>query len=102
MKGYGEFPAKDIIDKLGIKEPGDPKLLDAKHIVYKDGFHTGKMKDICGEFAGLRVQEAQEKMKQAMIASGEADTFHDLTEEVICRCGARVHIKRIDDQWFIN
>ena len=102
MKGYGDFPAKDIIDKLGIKEPGDPKLLDAKHIVYKDGFHTGKMKEICGEFAGLRVQEAQEKMKQAMIASGEADTFHDLTEEVVCRCGARVHIKRIDDQWFIN
>ena len=102
MKGYGEFPAKDIIDKLGIKEPGDPKLLDAKHIVYKDGFHTGKMKDICGSFAGLRVQEAQEKMKQAMIDSGEADVFYDLTEEVICRCGARVHIKRIDDQWFIN
>ncbi|MBR6213477.1 MAG: leucine--tRNA ligase [Candidatus Methanomethylophilaceae archaeon] len=102
MKGYGDFPAKDIIDKLGIKEPGDPKLLDAKHIVYKDGFHTGKMKDICGEFAGLRVQEAQEKMKQAMIAAGEADVFHDLTEEVVCRCGARVHIKRIDDQWFIN
>ncbi len=102
MKGYGDFPAKDIIEKLGITEPGDPKLIDAKHQVYKDGFHTGKMKDICGEFAGLRVQEAQEKMKQAMIASGEADDFHDLTEEVVCRCGARVHIKRIDDQWFIN
>ena len=102
MKGYGEFPAKDIIDRLGIKEPGDPKLVDAKHIVYKDGFHTGKMKEICGEFAGLRVQEAQEKMKLAMIEAGEADVFYDLTEEVICRCGARVHIKRIDDQWFIN
>lgn len=41
-------------------------------------------------------------MKQAMIESGEADVFHDLTEEVVCRCGQRVYIKRIDDQWFIN
>ena len=102
MEGYGEFPAKTIIDRMGITEPGDPKLVEAKKQVYKDGFHTGKMNSACGEFAGLRVEEAQQKMKQAMIESGEADVFHDLTEEVVCRCGQRVYIKRIDDQWFIN
>lgn len=102
MKGYGDFPAKDIIERMGITQPGDPKLVDAKKQVYKDGHHMGKMKAVCGEFAGLRVEDAKEKMKQAMIDAGEAEPFYDLTEEVVCRCGARVHIKRIDDQWFIN
>lgn len=102
MKDYGDFPAKDVIDRMGITQPGDPRLVDAKKQVYKDGYHTGKMKDSCGKFAGMRVEEAKEKMKQAMIDAGEAETFHDLTEEVVCRCGQPVHIRRIDDQWFIN
>ena len=102
MKGYGEFPAKDIIDRMGIKQSGDPKLVDAKKQVYKDGYHMGRMKDICGPFAGMRVEEAKDKMRQALIDTGEAEIFYDLTEEVVCRCGARVHIKRLDDQWFIN
>ncbi|MCL2142923.1 MAG: leucine--tRNA ligase [Methanomassiliicoccaceae archaeon] len=102
MDGYGDFPAKDIIDSMGIKRSGDPKLLDAKKQVYKDGYHTGKMKAVCGKFAGLRVEDAKDRMKEEMIASGEAESFHDLSEEVICRCGSPVMIKRVDDQWFIN
>lgn len=102
MKGYGEFPAQDIIERMGIREAGDPRLEEAKKQVYKDGYHTGVMKDICGEFAGLRVEEAKDRMKQAMIDSGEADVFYDLSEEVVCRCGCRVVIRKIDDQWFID
>ena len=102
MDGYGDFPAKDIIDEMGIKRSGDPKLVDAKKQVYKDGYHTGKMKDVCGKFAGLRVEDAKERMKAEMISSGEAETFHDLSEEVVCRCGSPVMIRRVDDQWFIN
>ena len=102
IDGYGEFPAKDVIDSMEITASGDPKLLDAKKQVYKDGYHAGKMKEICGEFAGMRVEEAKDKMKEIMIKAGEADVFYDLTEEVVCRCGKRVFIKRIDDQWFIN
>lgn len=102
MEGYGEFPAQDIIRSMGITKSGDPKLLDAKKQVYKDGYHIGRMKEICGSFAGLRVEEAKDKMKQAMIDSDEAALFFDLSEEVVCRCGQPVVIKRVDDQWFIN
>jgi leucyl-tRNA synthetase len=102
MEGYGEFPARDAIGRLGITEPGDPRLEEAKKQVYKDGYHTGRMKEVCGPFAGMRVEEAKERMKQQMLDSGEADVFYDLTEEVLCRCGGRVHIHRIDDQWFID
>ncbi|MBO4797230.1 MAG: class I tRNA ligase family protein, partial [Candidatus Methanomethylophilaceae archaeon] len=101
-KGYGEFPAEDIIQRMGIKEPGDPKLAEAKKQVYKDGYHTGRMKAVCGKYAGMRVEEAKDKMREAMLESGEAELFYDLTEEVVCRCGSRVHIKKLNDQWFIN
>ena len=102
IKGYGDFPAQDVIGQMGIEKPGDPKLVDAKKQVYKDGYHMGRMKDVCGPYAGMRVEEAKDKMRQAMLDAGEAEPFYDLTEEVVCRCGRRVHIRRIDDQWFIN
>ncbi|MDR1690640.1 MAG: leucine--tRNA ligase [Candidatus Methanoplasma sp.] len=102
IEGYGDFPAKDIIERMGIKEPGDPRLDEAKKQVYKDGYHIGRMKDTSGPFSGMRVEEAKEKMKQAMLDSGEAEIFYDLTEEVVCRCGRPVNVKRIDDQWFID
>ena len=102
IKGYGDFPAKDAIDRMGIKSPGEPALVEAKKQVYKDGYHMGRMKDVCGEYAGLSVNDAKDRMRQAMIDSDEAEPFYDLTEDVVCRCGSRVHIRRIDDQWFIN
>ncbi|MFA6869811.1 MAG: leucine--tRNA ligase [Methanomethylophilus sp.] len=107
IEGYGEFPAQTIIEKMKIADVEDPTKVrelmeEAKKQVYKDGYHMGRMKDTCGAFAGLRVEEAKDKMKQAMLDSGEAELFRDLTEEVVCRCGRRVHIKRIDDQWFID
>ena len=107
IKGYGDFPAQSIIEKMKIPSVKDPakfrELMDeAKKQVYKDGYHMGVMKDVCGEFSGMHVEEAKDKIQQAMLASKEAEIFRDLTEEVVCRCGQRVHIKRIDDQWFIN
>jgi len=102
MEGYGDFPAKDIIGTMGIERSGDPKLVEAKKQVYKDGYHTGRMKEVCGKFAGLRVEDAKDKMRDKMLSSGEAELFYDLNEEVVCRCGNEVIIRRVDDQWFIN
>ena len=101
-KGYGDFPAKEIIEKLKIKDQNDPQLEEATKEIYKAGFHTGVMMDTCGKFSGKRVEEAKELMKAELLESGKADLMHDLTEEVICRCGGKVIIKRIDDQWFIK
>jgi len=101
-KGYGDFPAREIVQKMGINSLEDPKLEEATKEIYKSGFHTGIMMDTCGKYAGKKVEEAKELMKSELIEKGNADIFHDLTEEVICRCGGDVIIKRIDDQWFIR
>ncbi len=101
-EGYGEFPAKEISQKLGISSLDDPKLEEATKELYKAGYHTGIMRNTCGEYSGKKVEEAKELIKSKLIEEGKADTFHDLSEEVLCRCGRKVVIKRIDDQWFIK
>ena len=101
-KGYGPMPAVEMINKWGITDPCDPRLEDAKKLIYKDGFHTGKMNGDCGDFAGMKVEEAKDQIKNMMIKNGEAELFYDLSEEVICRCGKCVVIKKVPDQWFID
>lgn len=101
-KGWGPLPAVEIVERMGIKKSGDIRLVEAKKEIYKTGFHTGKMNSNCGEFVGMPVETAKEKIKEMMLASGEADLFFDLSEEVICRCGGKVVIKKVPDQWFIN
>lgn len=101
-KGFGEFPAKEIVEKYSIKSIDDPKLAEATKEIYKAGHHTGIMRENCGKYAGMRVEEAKEMVKADLLEQGLADIFHDLSEAVICRCGEKVIIKRIDDQWFIK
>jgi len=103
IKGYGDFPVKEIIEKLGINSQKDvDKLEEATKEMYKVGFHKGVMRENCGKYAGKSVAEAKELMKEDLLESGKADILRDLSEEVVCRCGCQVFIKRIDDQWFIR
>ncbi|HIJ10903.1 TPA: class I tRNA ligase family protein, partial [Candidatus Woesearchaeota archaeon] len=101
-KGYGDFPAQEIVQKMGIRSLNDPKLEEATKEIYKVGHHTGVMRDNCEKFAGMKVEQAKELMKAELLEEDNADILHDLSEEVICRCGNKVVIKRIDDQWFIK
>ncbi len=100
--GYGEFPGKEVVEKSKITSTDDPQLEEATKEIYKAGHHTGVMRESCGKYAGKKVEEAKELIKAELIEQGNADVFHDLSEEVICRCGQQVLIKRIDDQWFIK
>ncbi len=101
-KGYGEFPAKEIVEKMNLKSLDDPKLEEATKEIYKAGFHSGIMGESCGKYAGKKVEEAKELMKAELIENKQADIFYDLSQEVLCRCGKPVVVKRIDDQWFIR
>ncbi len=100
--GWGPLPAVEITEKMGITSLSDPKLEDATKEIYKSGFHKGVMNEACGDFAGQPVERAKEAMREEMLSSGQADLLYDLSEEVLCRCGNRVLIKKIPDQWFID
>ncbi len=101
-KGYGPAPAVEICERMGITSSTDPRLEDAKKEIYSAGFHTGVMNENCGEYAEMPVNEAKEKIKEKMLEMGEADIMYDLSEEVICRCGAPVVIGKVEGQWFIR
>lgn len=101
-QGYGDFPAREIALKHHILTVDNPRLEEVTKEVYAAGFHTGVMMENCGKYAGKKVEEAKELMKAELLENGLADIFYDLSEEVICRCGNPVIIKRIDDQWFIK
>ncbi|MCU0853268.1 MAG: leucine--tRNA ligase [Thermoplasmata archaeon] len=100
--GWGLLPAVEITQKMGIDSLSDPKLEEATKEIYKSGFHKGVMNEACGEFAGEPVERAKDAMREEMLSKGFADLFYDLSEEVLCRCGNKVMIKKIPDQWFID
>jgi len=100
--GWGPLPAVEITEKMGISSLSDPKLEEATKEVYKSGFHRGVMNKATGDFAGQPVEKAKDAMRERMLASGQAHLFYDLSEEVLCRCGNKVLIRKIPDQWFID
>jgi leucyl-tRNA synthetase len=100
--GYGPLPAVEVSERMGITSLDDPKLEEATKEVYKTGFHKGVMNDSCGEFAGWHVERAKDAVRESMLERGDASMFYDLSEEVLCRCGNKVLVKKIPDQWFID
>lgn len=101
-KGFSDFPAKEIVEKMNIKSFDDPQLEEATKEIYKVGHHTGVMMENSGKYSGKKTEEAKELIKAELMGYKLADVFHDLSEEVLCRCGEKVVITRIDDQWFIR
>jgi len=100
--GWGPLPAVEICTKMGIKELSDPKLEEATQEIYKSGFHKGTMSKAAGEYAGRPVESAKDEIKTLLLEEGLADVYMDLSEEVVCRCGKKVSVKKIPDQWFID
>lgn len=97
-----EHFAVEICKKLGITKSDDPKLEQATNEVYKKEFHKGRLKPITGKYQGLSIQQAKPKIIEDFIKEDKAALMYELVKRVVCRCGARCHVKIVDDQWFIK
>ena len=103
VEELGSNPARRICEELNIKSQKEKEKLDkATEIVYKKEFHTGVLNDKCFEYAGVKISDIKDKVKNDLISKGLAVSFKEFSEEVVCRCGEKVVIKRIPDQWFIK
>jgi len=101
-KGWGPFPAKEICEKMNIKNQHDrEKLTIAKKEIYKSGFYTGVMNESCGKYAGMSVEEAKEKVKRMMLKTGDASIMHEPSGDVVCRCLVNCTVKIVRDQYFL-
>ncbi len=103
VKGFGNNPAKEACDQLGIKTQTETdKLNEATDLVYKKEFHTGVLNERCGKYAGIKISEIKDTVKNDLIQRNLATTLKEFSEAVICRCKEKVMIKQIPDQWFIK
>ena len=103
LKGYGEIPAADIIERLGITDQNDEKLHEATNELYKAQHSKGKIIDSIPDFGGMKVRFAREELKEKLIADNMATIMYDFAERpVVCRCGNNCVVKIMDDQWFMK
>ncbi|MEM1513865.1 MAG: leucine--tRNA ligase [Candidatus Thermoplasmatota archaeon] len=102
LQGY-DIPAKDIVEKMGIKNQMEKEKLDeATEIIYKEEFHKGILNENCMAYAGRKINDAKEEIKEEMLSTGNAEIMREFSKRVICRCGEEVVIKNIPEQWFIK
>jgi leucyl-tRNA synthetase len=102
VDGFGEFPAVEIVEQMGIKDQHDPKADEATKALYKKEFHSGVLKQNCGPYAGKSVREVKDILIADFRKLGAADKMYDLPETVICRCMTQCIVKILSDQWFLN
>jgi leucyl-tRNA synthetase len=103
VKELGENPAKKVCEELNITSQQETvKLDEATDIVYKKEFHTGILNKHCGSYAGIKITDIKDTVKNDLIKQNKASLLREFSDEVICRCGEHVVIKQIPDQWFIK
>jgi len=103
VEGYGDYPAIEIVEEMGIKSQEDYEKADeATQKIYKIEYHRGVMKENCGPISNMPVSKAKEIIKSILLEEGLATTMYDLPEKVVCRCGTKCIVKIITDQWYLK
>ena len=102
-EGLGNIPAKDIVEKMGISHQDDPKLEEATKEIYSKEFYEGILANNTNQFAGKKISEAKDEIKEWITKIGSADILLELTNSPVkCRCGTECVVKLLSNQWFLD
>ncbi len=93
-----------------IKDQKDEGLEEATQELYKDEFYNGIMNENCGEFRGMKVAVAREKVAEKLkslnlLGKIYENNIKDKDGKIVkatCRCGTESEIRVLEDQWFLN
>jgi leucyl-tRNA synthetase len=102
LEGYGEHPAIEIVEKMGITDQNDPKVEEATKIIYKREFHTGFTKELTGKYAGTSVRDIKDILTRDFTESGIGTPVYETSAPVSCKCGTPCHVKVLSEQWFLK
>lgn len=103
LKGFGEVPAQEMIEKFKVKNQNDPNLKEATNEIYKLEHAKGVMSDKTGKYEGLSVSDARDEIIELLKEEKKGDVMYEFSERpVICRCGTKCVVKILDDQWFLK
>jgi len=102
VEGYGDYPAVEVCNSMGIVSQRDEKLDQATQRVYQAEYAKGVMKDNCGKYSGIRVSDAKKLVFEDLKNMGFAAVYYELPSPVVCRCGTRCIVKILENQWFLR
>ena len=102
-EGYGEIPAKDVCERLGVSDQSDSKLEEATNELYLKEFTNGKLNDRCGKFENEKVEFGRDNVRDWLQENKHLEKFPVLENGPIrCRCGTECVVKVLNNQWFLN
>jgi len=100
--GFGEHPAIEICNQMGIANQKDEKAEKATEIIYKEEFYKGVLKENTGKYAGCKVNEVKKELVRELEENKIASRMWELSEKVVCRCGSSCVVKILKNQWFLD
>ncbi len=87
-------------DSAGIRDQNDPGMEALTQEVYSAEFSRGKVFE---KYGGKPVREARDDVAALMMERYGSIPMYDFdNRQVICRCGGRVFVKILHDQWFLE
>ncbi len=100
VEGYGEIPAKEAVEKAGIKSQMDSRMDALTQEIYSAEFSKGKLFE---KYGGKPVRVARDEVAATMIEKYDSKVMYEFDiRPVVCRCGNRVKVKILHDQWFLK
>ncbi|HIH20177.1 TPA: leucine--tRNA ligase [Candidatus Micrarchaeota archaeon] len=103
LEGFGEFPAKEMAERMKIANTREKQKLDkATQHLYKAEFYGGIMKGNCLGFEGKTVAEAKDEVAQWLLRDNNAFWFYEASRPAFSRAGGKVISAVLPDQWFLD
>jgi leucyl-tRNA synthetase len=100
VEGYGEVPAQDAVERAGITDQLDSRMDALTQEIYSSEFAKGKL---FGKYGGKPVRIARDEVAALMTERYGSTIMYEFdTRPVVCRCGNRVKVKILHDQWFLR
>jgi leucyl-tRNA synthetase len=100
VEGYGEIPAQDAVEKAKIKDQMDPRMEALTQEIYSAEFAKGKLFD---KYGGKPVRVARDDVAALMTEKYDSVVMYEFDiRPVVCRCGNKVKVKILHDQWFLK
>ncbi len=100
---HPDIPALAYLELMNADSNAVYDILEmATKAIYKEEAHFGVM--TTGNYTGKPEAEARELIANDLIKSNDALKIFIIANDqpIICRCGTRVIVKIVSDQWFIN
>ncbi len=100
VEGYGEIPARDAVERAGITHQMDSRMDALTQEIYSAEFSKGRVFE---KFGGKPVRVARDEVAALMVEKYGSKIMYEFdTRPVVCRCGNRVRVKILHDQWFLK